>query len=156
VVEVLTGKPERAADKPVRAGSKIVRAGGGVVWRPGPSGVDVVLVHRPAYDDWSLPKGKLDAGESVEEAALREVQEETGLRCELGPEMATTRYRDSRGRQKVVRYWAMRPVAGELAADNEVDEAVWRALPDARASLSYDHDRDVLDSFATAMAAGRV
>lgn len=155
MVEALTGKPGRAAGQSVRA-DKVVRAGGGVVWQHRPAGVDVVLVHRPAYDDWSLPKGKLDPGESVEEAALREVAEETGLTCELGPEVATTRYRDSRGRQKVVRYWAMRPVSGELAADNEVDQAVWRALSDARAALSYDHDRDVLDSFAAAMAAGEV
>ena len=132
--------------------AKVVQAGGGVVWRPRPGGFDVVLVHRPAYDDWSLPKGKLDPGESVEEAALREVEEETGLRCELGPEVATTRYRDSRGRPKVVRYWAMRPVAGELAPHNEVDRAVWRGLGEAREALSYQHDHAVLDSFASAMS----
>ena len=79
-----------------------IEAAGGVVVRDG----RVALVHRPRYDDWSLPKGKLDEGESWEEAALREVEEETGLRCELGPEVGRTRYRAS-GRPKVVRYWLM-------------------------------------------------
>jgi 8-oxo-dGTP diphosphatase len=124
---------------------EVVRAAGGVVWRRGPAGIEVVVVHRPRYDDWSLPKGKLHAREDDQAAALREVEEETGLRCELGPELPSTRYRDPRGRPKVVRYWAMRPVDGSLApAPPETDDARWVTLHDAAALLSYDHDRQVL------------
>ena len=129
-------------------GEKIVRAGGGLVWRRTGSGdVEIVLVHRPAYDDWSYPKGKLEPGESEEAAALREVEEETGLRCRLGPELGTTEYRDSRNRCKTVRYWQMRAVGGSLAAANEVDDARWVPLDDAPRLLSYDRDRDLLDAF---------
>jgi 8-oxo-dGTP diphosphatase len=126
----------------------IVRAGGGLVWRRTDSGdVDVVLVHRPAYDDWSFPKGKLDPGETEEQAALREVEEETGLRCKLGPEVGTTEYRDSRNRRKTVRYWQMRPVDGTLSPANEVDDARWVPLAEVRRLLSYDRDRRLLAAF---------
>jgi 8-oxo-dGTP pyrophosphatase MutT (NUDIX family) len=90
----------------------IVRAAGGIVWRRGEGGaveVEIVLVHRPAYDDWSFPKGKLHPGETEAEAAVREVQEETGLRCRLGREVGTSAYRDPRRRPKTVRYFAMTP-----------------------------------------------
>ena len=88
----------------------VVRAGGGVVWRRGQGGgVEIVLVHRPAYDDWSFPKGKLHPGETEAQAALREVEEETGLWCRLGPEIGTTSYRDPKRRPKTVRYWEMTP-----------------------------------------------
>ena len=119
-----------------------VRAGGGVVIdRAG----RVVLVHRPKYDDWTLPKGKLDPGETFEEAARREVEEETGLRCRLVRELPATEYADQKGRRKLVRYWLM-----EVEADlgfvpgNEVDEL--RHLPPeaALALLTYDRDHDVL------------
>lgn len=135
-------------------GDGVVRAGGGVVWRHGARGVEVVLVHRPAYDDWSLPKGKCDPGEPDDACALREVAEETSLTCELGPELPSTTYRDRHGCQKVVRYWSMRPVAGELAPNLEVDQAVWRALEHARDALTYDRDKPVLDAFAVAFAGG--
>jgi 8-oxo-dGTP pyrophosphatase MutT (NUDIX family) len=104
----------------------------------------VAVVHRPKYDDWSFPKGKLDEDESDEDAALREVAEETGFRCELGPELTRTRYRDRFGRTKVVRYWLMEPVAGEFQPSKEVDELRWLALDEAARLLSYDHDRDLL------------
>ena len=93
-----------------------VRAAGGVVWRrrTGP-GYDVLLVHRPKYDDWTLPKGKADDGESDEDCALREVEEETGLRCLLGPELVAVDYRDRYDRPKHVRYWTMEPVSGRFA-----------------------------------------
>jgi 8-oxo-dGTP diphosphatase len=88
----------------------VVRAGGGIVWRRGQGGaVELVLVHRPAYDDWSFPKGKLHPGETEAQAGLREVQEETGLGCRLGPEVGTTSYLDPKGRPKTVRYWEMTP-----------------------------------------------
>jgi 8-oxo-dGTP diphosphatase len=108
------------------------------------SEIEVLLVHRPRYDDWTLPKGKLLPGESDEEAALREVEEETGLRCELGSELATTEYVDSRGRPKIVRYWAMHPVSGLFRPHDEVDEVRWLPLDRARALLSYERDHAVL------------
>src|SRR3989337_2017158 len=107
-------------------GSGVVRAAGGLVCRSGDDGsFEILLVHRPAYDDWAFPKGKLYRGETEEEAALREVEEETSLRCRLGREIGSTAYRDSHGRPKTVRYWQMTPIAGELAAANEVDDARW-------------------------------
>jgi len=117
-----------------------VKASGGVVTRDG----KVVLVHRPRYDDWSFPKGKLDAGETWEECALREVREETGLNCRLGDELPPTSYRDNKDRAKVVRYWRMEPLEGEFVPSDEVDELRWLAADDAADLLSYEHDRELL------------
>jgi 8-oxo-dGTP diphosphatase len=127
--------------------SEPVRAAGGLVRRGGPDGTErYALVHRPRYDDWSFPKGKLNAGESHEAAALREVEEETGLRCELERELPSIEYRDRNGRPKVVRYWTMRPVDGSFTPNAEVDELRW-ALPDeALALLAYERDRELLRS----------
>jgi 8-oxo-dGTP diphosphatase len=123
-----------------------VRAAGGVVVRHRDDGVvEILLVHRPAYDDWSFPKGKCEDGESEEDAAVREVEEETGLRCRLERELATTRYRDGRGRPKTARYWLMTPLGGQPAAANEVDDAVFVALDEARALLTYARDRELVD-----------
>lgn len=119
-----------------------VRAAGGIVRRDG----EVLVIHRPRYDDWSFPKGKLDDGESWEDGALREVEEETGLRCSLGPEVASTSYTDSRGRPKLVRYWLMRPESGEFEPTDEVDEIAWLNPEDAVARLSYGRDRELLES----------
>ncbi len=121
-----------------------VKASGGVVWRRAGDGLQVVVVHRPRYDDWSFPKGKLDAGEDWEEAALREVQEEIGLRCRLGHELPSTSYRDNKGREKLVRYWMMEPLDGEFVPNDEVDEMRWTPAAEARSLLSYDRDRDLL------------
>ena len=118
-----------------------VRAAGGVIVRDG----KVLVVHRPKYDDWSPPKGKCDTGESDEACALREVEEETGLRCELGPELSTTHYRDHKGRPKRVRWWLMRPVSGDFSPTEEVDELRWLAPAVARALLSYPRDVALLD-----------
>jgi 8-oxo-dGTP diphosphatase len=117
----------------------VVRAAGGVVLRDGL----VLLVHRPRYDDWSLPKGKLENGESWEEGALREVEEETGLRCRLGDEAGRTYYVDSQGRSKEARYFRM-TCDDEPRAQNEVDELRWVPLADAPALLSYARDVDLL------------
>jgi 8-oxo-dGTP pyrophosphatase MutT (NUDIX family) len=121
-----------------------VKASGGVVWRRGDRGIEVALVHRPRYDDWSFPKGKLDRGESWEDGALREVEEEIGMRCRLGHELPPTSYRDPKGRAKVVRYWMMEPIDGEFAPSNEVDEMRWLPVADAGRLLSYEHDRVLL------------
>ena len=116
--------------------------------RDGDSALEVLLVHRPRYDDWTLPKGKLHRGESHEEGALREVEEETGLRCELGRELPSSHYRDQKGRAKVVRYWTMRPLDGAFQPHEEVDDARWLTLADADAELTYDRDREILHAFA--------
>ena len=121
-----------------------VKAGGGLVVRPGESGHVVALVHRPRYDDWSFPKGKLDRGESFEDGALREVEEEIGLRCRLGNELSPVTYRDPKGRSKVVRYWLMEPIEGEFVPSHEVDEMRWLPVADAEELLSYEHDRELL------------
>jgi 8-oxo-dGTP pyrophosphatase MutT (NUDIX family) len=117
-----------------------VKAAGGVVVRREDGGVRVVLCHRPRYDDWSFPKGKLEPGESWEHAALREVEEEIGLRCALGAELPSASYRVPKGR-KVVRYWLMQPQSGAFAPNEEVDEMRWLAPEQAERLLSYEHDR---------------
>lgn len=120
-------------------------AAGGVVRRRG----EVLLVHRPKYGDWTFPKGKTKRGESDEECALREVEEETGLRCLLGRELTTTRYRSLLG-PKVVRYWEMTVLDGSFRPTQEVDEVRWLAPDAARTLLSYKHDAAVLDSLGSA------
>jgi 8-oxo-dGTP pyrophosphatase MutT (NUDIX family) len=125
---------------------ELVRAAGGVILRQGRGGrQELLLVHRPRYDDWTLPKGKANRGESDEACAVREVEEETGLRCELGDEVAVSEYEDSAGRPKRVRYFAMTPPEGVKAApQNEIDAVRWLALDDAMESLTYARDRDVI------------
>lgn len=123
----------------------VVRAAGGVVVQDGEGDVRLVVVHRPEYDDWTLPKGKCEPGESWEDCALREVEEETGLQCHLLGQVGTTRYVDRKGRPKQVRWWLMRPEAGELRGQAEVDEARWLTPEEAMEVLSYDRDRGLLE-----------
>ena len=122
----------------------LVRAAGGIVMRTGDTGREVLLVHRPAYDDWSFPKGKADAGESDEDCALREVEEETGLVCELIAPAGETRYTDNKGRPKIARYFLMRPLSGSFAPHQEIDDARWVRLEQAAGTLSYERDRELL------------
>ena len=124
-----------------------VKAAGGVVRRSGPDGPMLAVVHRPRYDDWSFPKGKLDPGEAWEDAALREVHEEIGLRCRLRRELPAVRYIVPRG-LKVVRYWLMEPESGAFAPNEEVDEVRWLSPTDAESLLSYDHDRALVRAAA--------
>jgi 8-oxo-dGTP diphosphatase len=124
-----------------------VKASGGVVCRRGADDeLELVVVHRPRYDDWSLPKGKLDPGEGWEEAALREVEEEVGLRCRLGEELPHVEYHDNKGRAKVVRYWLMEPEDGDASftPNDEVDEMRWVNVEEAAGLLSYPHDAELV------------
>jgi 8-oxo-dGTP diphosphatase len=116
----------------------VIRAAGGLVVRDGA----VLLVHRPRYDDWTFPKGKLEAGESWEDAARREVAEETGLDCRPGAEVGRTHY-EVRGEPKEVRYYRM-AADGEPLAQNEVDAVRWVSLDEAARLLTYDYDRELV------------
>ena len=122
-------------------GALTVRAAGGVVVQDG----RVLLVHRPEYDDWTFPKGKCDPGETDETCALREVEEETGLRCDLGRELGSTSYVDGKGRPKVVRYWLMWPLAGEFTPGEEVDEIRWTPPDEAAGLLTWERDLELLE-----------
>jgi 8-oxo-dGTP diphosphatase len=128
-----------------------VRAAGGIVVRASGAAREVLVVHRPAYDDWTFPKGKAEPGESDERCALREVEEETGLRCAIERPTGEARYRDPKGRAKVVRYFVMRPDGGELTFRHEVDDARWVSLSEAAELLSYPHDRELLEGLEPAL-----
>ncbi len=124
--------------------SATVRAAGGLVLRRAGSGIEILVVHRPQYDDWTFPKGKREPDETDEECALREVEEETGLRCVLGVELPSTSYTDAKGRPKVVRYWRMEVVGGELSFAYEVDGARWVSLAEAASLVSYQRDAELI------------
>jgi 8-oxo-dGTP pyrophosphatase MutT (NUDIX family) len=127
---------------------RVVRAAGGVITRLGQGGaLEVLLVHRPHREDWTFPKGKVEAGETEEACAVREVEEETGLRCRLGRELPHTAYTDAKGRPKRVRYWIMHPQAGVAEPRNEIDAVRWVPLADAPRTLTYERDRALLDVF---------
>jgi 8-oxo-dGTP pyrophosphatase MutT (NUDIX family) len=134
------------------SGSRIVYAAGAVLWRTGaadPAGpaLEVAVIHRPRYDDWSLPKGKVDPGETAPVAAVREVLEETGHRAILGRRLDMVSYPIDQGIKKVY-YWAARSSGGEFTPHSEVDELVWLPVADAKDKLSYPHDRKMLRHFA--------
>ena len=141
----------------------VIRAAGGVVWRQAllPNGevtVEVAIIHRPRYDDLSLPKGKLAIGESDLEGAVREVLEETGFHVRVGRPLGETRYDKSTSggpRQKVIRWWAMQAEEGAFSATREVDELHWLSLAEASAQLTRTTDREVLERFARGVAPTR-
>ena len=141
----------------------LIRAAGGVVWREAslPNGevtVEVAVIHRPRYDDLSLPKGKLAIGESDLEGAVREVLEETGFHVRVGRPLGETRYEKATAggaRQKVIRWWAMQAEEGAFSATREVDELHWLSLAEASAQLTRPTDREVLERFARGVAPSR-
>jgi 8-oxo-dGTP pyrophosphatase MutT (NUDIX family) len=121
-----------------------VRAAGGVVCREGEGGLEILVIHRPRYDDWTLPKGKVEAGETDEQAAAREVREETGVTCSLHEELPSVSYADADGRPKTVRLWRMEIVTGEVQAGDTVDEIRWLSPDEAAALLSHAREREVV------------
>ena len=135
--------------------NSVIRAAGGLLWRPAvgadtESSLEIGLIHRPRYDDWSLPKGKLAPGESEIEGAIREVLEETGYRIRLGRPLGEVRYMKTSGRTtrpKVVRYWAMEADTGYFTPNREVDELRWVTVGEAGEMLTHAHDQKVLDRF---------
>ncbi len=128
--------------------NSVVKAGGGVVLRHSEAGTfEVALVHRPRREDWSFPKGKLDPAETFEDGALREVEEETGFKCDLMRFAGYTEYIDRRGRPKIVAYWVMQVIdEGTFSAHEEIDELQWVEVPEALEMLTYPRDRDLLCS----------
>jgi 8-oxo-dGTP diphosphatase len=125
----------------------LIHAAGGVVCRPGPAGlVEIAVIHRPSQDDWSLPKGKLEPGETAEQAALREVEEETGLRARIVRPLGCTEYVDRRGRDKTVCYWVMNAEGGRFTPNDEVDQLRWLTVEEALDLLTYPGDKALLAS----------
>lgn len=121
-----------------------VTAAGGVVVRRDGGGPRVAVIHRPKYMDWSLPKGKLEPGEAWLDAALREVEEETGYRCRPARELSSVSYLDRKGRRKLVRYWLMEPLEGSFEPHGEIDELRWLGSERAQRQLTYEHDRELV------------
>jgi 8-oxo-dGTP diphosphatase len=122
----------------------IAAAGGVLVAHDDEGRPRVAVVHRPKYMDWSLPKGKLEEGESWQEAALREVEEETGYRARASVELERVSYLDRKSRRKLVRYWLMEPVEGKFEPHGEVDELRWVTPEEADELLTYEHDKDLV------------
>ena len=120
----------------------VMRAAGGVVVRRSRSGAtEIAVIHHPEYDDWTLPKGKIEPEETPEDCALREVREETGLRCDLKRPLGCTAYVDRRGRDKIACYWIMEARGGRFKPGVEVDRLAWLSVADAVKRLTYRHDK---------------
>ena len=130
--EIGDGKPDIAA------------AGGVLVATDGDGRPMVAVIHRPKYMDWSLPKGKLEEGEGWQDAALREVEEETGYRARAIDELDRVSYLDRKARRKLVRYWLMEPIDGQFEPHGEVDELRWVSVGEADRLLTYEHDKEIV------------
>jgi 8-oxo-dGTP diphosphatase len=142
----MTGELIIPADAPV----DLIRAAGGVVLRDAGLGAyEVACIYREARGDWTFPKGKLDPGETFEQAALREVLEETGLHCDITRFVGTTSYVHRKGRPKIVAYYLMSVSHGEFVANKEVDELVWLPLKKVREHLTWDRDQELFDLVVT-------
>ncbi|MFE6285540.1 NUDIX hydrolase [Streptomyces sp. NPDC057877] len=142
-----------ATPEPPTTSEPPIQAAGCVLWRHSPlhpAELEICLVHRPKYDDWSHPKGKLKPHEPHLPAALREVAEETGYDATPGPELATHHYL-AEGRPKQVRYWAAEARTGTFTPNDEVDRILWLPLPEARTRLTQPRDRTLLDDLLEAM-----
>jgi 8-oxo-dGTP pyrophosphatase MutT (NUDIX family) len=124
--------------------TNVVQAAGGLVVRRREGILELAVVHRPEHADWSLPKGKLEQGETFDEAARREVQEETGLSCRLVRFIGHTEYVDRKGRPKAVAYWVMEVIGGSFTPNLEVDELRWVGLEEAGRLLTYPRDRELV------------
>jgi 8-oxo-dGTP pyrophosphatase MutT (NUDIX family) len=130
-----------------------VRAAGGIVVKKGQGGgFEVALIYRASRVDWSFPKGKLEAGETELFCARREVEEETGLVCNIGSYLGKTEYVDRRHRPKTVKYWIMEPLEGEFEPTDEVDDMQWVPIDLARHVLTYEHDRRLLEVAVTLLS----
>ncbi len=128
--------------------TEVVQAAGGLLVRREAGQLRIGLVHRPIHQDWSYPKGKLEEGETFEEAALREVLEETGFTCRLLRFIGHTEYVDRKGRPKVVAYWVMLAESGSFVPNEEVDELRWVDVVTAGLLLTYERDRSLLAAMA--------
>ena len=146
---------------------RVVRAAGALVWRECRGRLEVLLVHRPRYDDWSFPKGKVERNESVRTCAVREVAEETGVRIALGQPLETVRYKMSDGRRKRVYYWAARELGADEpgararaavtpASAREIDGVAWVRVKKARKQLTHAMDRDLLGSLVDLWEDGKL
>lgn len=143
--------PPSSSSSARRSGSRVVHAAGAVLWRPGDADtaghdVEIAVIHRPRYDDWSLPKGKVDPGETAPAAAVREVYEETGQHAVLGRRLNAVSYPIDAGVKKVS-YWSARAVGGEFVPGDEVDRLLWLPAAEAMRKLDYAQDRKVLRHF---------
>lgn len=127
-----------------RTSELILAAGGMVIRQSGPDRIEIAIVHRPIREDWSYPKGKVEPKETLTECALREVLEETGLRCRIVSFVGTTEYRDRKDRRKIAAYWVMTPEEGRFRSSEEVDEMRWVELGEAARLLTYERDRELL------------
>lgn len=154
-----TGGENQGGDNPVTAAmgtiaepEDLVYAAGCVVWRINRSGrVKILLIHRPAYDDWSFPKGKRDEGETDLECARREVEEECGVVGEIGPELSPVHYVDKKGRDKVVRFWTMLYRSGEFVPNSEVDSIRWVKLNKVAGQLTRERESQLVEDFKDAI-----
>ncbi|MDX2824153.1 NUDIX hydrolase [Streptomyces ipomoeae] len=129
--------------------TRLVLAAGCTLWRRSPAGegIELALVYRPKWADWSLPKGKLKRGEDPRDGAVREVLEETGMTCALGPELPAVHYVDAQHRPKQVRYWAAEATGGTFTPNREVSELLWLPPEAAMQRLTHEKDRAVVSSF---------